>query len=504
MKRIAIIDIGSNSIRLVLVQINKNNFFSVIDEVKETVRLGKDMTIYGGLNPSRIEQAIKTLSFFKCLCEAQNVTEIIAVATEAVRKASNQVEFINRVRLELGIEIRVLTGTLEAYYDYFGNVNSMDISNALLIDIGGSSTELIWVEDRKLKASISMPFGAINLTERFSLYKAMDEKTEKDLKEFILSLYKDIPWLKEIKNIPLVGIGGTIRNIAKISRKKNSYPIANLHNYRTTVEDVIEIYNMSKIKDYTERKKMKGLSKDRADIFLGAAGAVITLFEFLDLKELYVSGCGLREGIIYEYILQGNTPLEDVLGFSISNHIFNYEMNSNHAYQVWKLTECLYNDLKSILNIDKDCYKILKTAALLHDCGVRISYYDHHSHSFYIIANSKINGLSHREQLMAAYIAALHRKNDFKIDLDKYEKIINEEDIKVIEKLAILIRICENLDGGVNSNVSGVSCDIEAGTVIISVKSKTDPILEINQALNCAASFEKIFGKKLNIKSSYF
>jgi Exopolyphosphatase len=501
MKRIAIIDIGSNSIRLVLVQINKSDCFSVIDEVKETVRLGKDMTIYGGLNPSRIEKAIKTLSFFKCLCEAQAVTEIIAVATEAVRKASNQVEFINRVKSELGIEIRILPGTSEAYYDYFGNINSMDISNALLIDIGGSSTELIWVEDRNLKASISLPFGAINLTERFSLHKAMDDKTEKDFKEYILSFYKDIPWLREIKNIPLVGIGGTIRNIAKISRKKNNYPIDNLHNYQTTVEEVIEIYNMAKVKDQVERKKIKGLSKERADIFLGAAGAVVTLFQFLDLKELYVSGCGLREGIIYEYILKSNIPLKDVLGFSINNHILNNEMNLNHAQQVWKLTECLYNDLKSILNMDKDYYKVLKTAALLHDCGIRISYYDHHAHSFYIIANSKINGLSHKEQLMAAYVAALHRKNDFKIDLEKYGKIISEKDVEVIEKLAILLRICENLDGGVNSNISSISCDIESDTVAIRVKSKTDPLLEINQTLDCAAHFEKIFGKKLFVKS---
>ncbi len=501
MKQIAIIDIGSNSMRLVLVQINENDCFSIIDEVKETVRLGKDMTIYGELNPLKIEKAIKTLSFFKCLCKAQGVTEIIAVATEAVRKASNQLDFINRVKSELNIEIRVLPGTSEAYYDYFGNINSMDISNALLMDIGGSSTELIWVKNRNLKHSISLPFGAINLTERFSLSKAMDEKTEKDLKKFILSFYKDIPWLREIKSLPLVGIGGTFRNIAKISRKKNAYPIVNLHNYQIDIDEVMEIYNMSKVKDHIERKKIKGLSKNRADIFLGAVGAVVTLFEFLDLKELYVSGCGIREGLIYEYILRSNKPLEDVLGFSINNHIFNYEMNLNHAKQVWELTECLYNNLKSILNIDDDFYKVLKTAALLHDCGIRISYYNHPAHSFYIILNSKINGLSHKEQLMAAYIATLHRKNDFKIDLKKYGKIITGEDIEVIEKLALLVRVCDNLDSGLNCNVSNVSCVIESDNVIISVKSKTDPFLELNQALDCAGTFEKISGKKLIIKS---
>ena len=196
MKKIGIIDIGSNSIRLVIVQINKDNSFRVIDEIKESVRLGKDMTTDGGLNPSRIDNAIYTLAFFKRLCIIQNITEILAVATEAVRKASNQIEFLNRVKSELSIDIRVLTGIEEAYYDYFGAINSMDFSDALIMDIGGSSSELIFVENRKLKSSISLPFGAINLTEKFSLQKAMNIKSETAIKEFLTSLYKDIPWLK--------------------------------------------------------------------------------------------------------------------------------------------------------------------------------------------------------------------------------------------------------------------------------------------------------------------
>ena len=210
MKKIAIIDIGSNSIRLVIVQINKDNSFRIIDEVKESVRLGKDMTLKGELNSSRIEMAIATLSFFKRLCLIQNINEILAIATEAVRKATNQKEFLRRVKTELSIDIRVLTGIQEAYYDYFGAINSMDFSDALIMDIGGSSSELILVKNRKLIHSISLPFGAINLTEKFSLQKAMDTKSETAIKNFLTSLFKDIPWLKDVENVPIIGIGGKI------------------------------------------------------------------------------------------------------------------------------------------------------------------------------------------------------------------------------------------------------------------------------------------------------
>lgn len=500
MKKIGIIDIGSNSIRLIIVQINKDNSFRITDEIKESVRLGKDMTLGGGLNPFRIDNAIYTLSFFKRLCVIQNTTEILAVATEAVRKASNQKEFLNRVKTELSMDIRVLTGIEEAYYDYFGAINSMDFSDALIMDIGGSSSELIFVKDRKLKYSISLPFGAINLTEKFSLQKAMDHKSETAIKEFLTTLYKNIPWLKDVKNVPIIGIGGTIRNIGKLHKKKANYHIDNLHNYRIPTNEVIDIYDQVKAKDASQRRKLKGLSKERSDIFVGAATVLVTLIEYLDLKELHVSGSGLRDGFLYEYIFKNKKPLIDVLDFSLKNNLLNYEIDVKHPSHVWMLTETMYNELNPIINIPINPYKILKTASMLHDVGILISYFDHHKHSSYMIANSKINGLTHKEQLMASYIAALHRKNEFKINLKLYQNLITEQDLEIINKLSMLLRISESLDRCLNGNIKKVSCNIESDTVTITVDALADPLLEVYAAMDCAPSFKKTFNKDLIIK----
>ncbi|WP_368490592.1 hypothetical protein [Clostridium sp. BJN0013] len=148
MLKIGIIDIGSNSIRLVIAQIHKNGSFNIIEEAKKAIDLGKDMNLKGELNLTRMNKAISALSSFKHLCTYKKVERIIPVATEAVRKAANQIEFLNRVKNELDINIRVLSGKEEAYYAYLGTVNSIDFSDGLLVDMGGSSTELIWVKEK--------------------------------------------------------------------------------------------------------------------------------------------------------------------------------------------------------------------------------------------------------------------------------------------------------------------------------------------------------------------
>ncbi|MDT8717222.1 exopolyphosphatase [Clostridium sp. 19966] len=498
MNKTAIIDIGSNSIRMVIIAID-NKSFRIVDELKETVRLGMDMTEDGSLNSERMDKAFKTLSFFKALCHAQNIHEIKIVATEAVRKASNQKEFLNLIKSSLNLDIKILSGKEEAYYDYFGVVNSLDIPSALLMDIGGSSTELIWMDNRKIKESISLPMGAINITERFSLENALDEGKEKALNKFLNEKFDEVPWLKEVKNLPLIGIGGSIRNIAKIHSKKENYPLDTLHNYVLKIEDVRDIHSSVKTKDLNQRKKIRGLSKDRADVFLGPLSSVMCIINKCSINKVIVSGSGIREGLIYEHILNGTTPVEDVFQFSLENHMGIYEIDVTHAQQVWKLSHMLYLELIPLLNTSTSSHNILKTASLLHDCGIRINYYNHQELSYHIIIRSKLNGLSHKELLMAAYVSALHRKNEFKVDEKHYETILNSDDMAIIEKLGLLLRISENLDRAMNSNVKKLYCNISEDEVKINVLSDSDASLEINSAMDCSNAFKRIFNKKLTI-----
>lgn len=497
-KRIGIIDIGSNSMRLLLAEIEGKNSFRIINELKEYVRLGDGLDGNAILSQQKIDLAIDTLKTYKNICSSFEVSEITVVATEAVRRAKNQAEFLSRAKNEANVEITVLSGEKEAYYDYFSTINSMNINNALIMDIGGASTELILVKNRKLINCISFPFGAITLTDHFNLSDAIDKNKEKKLIDYILQYFNSIKWLSQAKGFDLIGIGGSIRTLGKIHRKSLDYPLNLIHNYKITNNDIFSIYNDIKVKNSTQRKKIKGLSSDRADIIVGAAAAISALVETYPINNVIISRNGIREGVLYSYICENKKPLDDILNFSLSTILVNHNSNIPHAKHVYHLTTSLVKDLKSIINCNKNLDNVIKTAALLHDIGTNITRYFHHKHSLYMILNSQINGLTHKELVMSACIAASHRDDNL-INYNDYNLVINKDDVDIIKKLGVLLKISESLDKSMTCAVKNISCNIDENTVIIKTISESVPKLEIKEASTISQDFKKVFDKKLYI-----
>lgn len=498
-KRIGIIDIGSNSVRLLLADIGENNSIRVINELKEYLRLGDGIDENKIMSQEKIQLSLKTLNTYKNICTAFEVSEITAVATEAVRSAKNQKEFLDLMESQIGLKIEVLTGEEEAYYDYFSTINSLNVDNALIMDIGGASTELILVKHRKLIKSISLPFGAINLIKKFNITDILEKSQEEDLKSFLAEQFKNLQWLEEAKDYTLIGIGGSIRTLGKIHRKSIDYPLNLMHNYHIKAEDVISIYDSVKNKTNSQRKKIKGLSSDRADIFVGAAAAISTLIELYSMDNIIISRNGIREGLLYSHICKDGIPVDNVLDFSINAILINHHVNINHAKHIYHLTNSLYKGLKSLIKSTLDVENIIKIASMLHDIGSNITYYFHHKHSLYMILNSQINGISHKELVMSACIAANHRDDNFPINYSDYKMLINKDDLDTIKQLGLLLRIAENLDKSMISAVKDVECTIDDDAVIIKTISSSSPEIEIKEALNSSDEFKSEFNKKLYI-----
>jgi exopolyphosphatase/guanosine-5'-triphosphate,3'-diphosphate pyrophosphatase len=335
MEKLSIIDIGSNSIRMIILQVQEDGSYKLIDEVKECVRLGDRMNGESILLKEKMNYAIDTLRFFLDLNRALSVENIICVATEAVRRATNRDVFLELAKKQLDLDIRVLTGTEEASYDFIAAASTIVLPDCLIMDIGGSSTELIRVIDNRIAHSVSLPFGAISISQKFQLESAVSAQTIKDMRRDIRSQFKKLDWIYGVDT--LIGIGGSFRNLAKIDQKRKNYPLDLAHNYELTPEDVDEISARLFSLSGDERKKIKGLSNDRATIFPGALAEVGVLLDLTGISQVLVSGSGLREGLFYEWLLRDSQPVGDVFGFSILNVMHKFNINQAHARTSGKL-----------------------------------------------------------------------------------------------------------------------------------------------------------------------
>ena len=503
MEKIGIIDLGSNSARLVLVNILEGGYFAVFDELKETVRLGQDMQEEAILTPNRIAQTIKTLQMFKRLCDSNKVDKIYAYATSAVRNAKNQLSFLAEVQSKCGFKLEVLDDAQEAQLVYQGVINSMDIPKGLIMDIGGGSTQIVYYNRKNLLGYATIPYGALTLTEKFADDSLKPEERADKIHDFIVSELDKIDFLKDIDpETKLIGVGGSYRNLGKISRMLRKYPLDMTHNYVIPKKEFMGIYKNIKSLDLDKTMKIKGLNSVRADIFPSALAAISAVCDTLSIEDIVISGSGLREGTMFKYAVPSTNdkPITDVLGHSIYTTLNFYHENLKHAEQVYNLSTQLFKQLRVLHKLPRAYVKVLRVASMLHDTGNKVKYYDHHKHSAYIILNSNLYGISHKDLVMSAMVASMHRKGELDAGLFmKYRDLLTEEDVNAVMKLGVIVRIAESLDRSMSSVITNLACDVLGDSVIMKTEGTGDCSLEIKDALTATAVFRKHFNKNLQI-----
>ncbi len=503
MEKIAIIDLGSNTARLLLVDVKDNGHFQIVDQLKEAPRLGEGMERDGFLKPARIQETIKTLKMFRKLCDANGVEKIIAVATAAVRRARNQRSFLDEVSATCGIKLRVLSAEEEAMYVYRGVINTMDIPKGIILEIGGGSTKIVYYNRRNLLHHETLPFGAITLTELFSGDGLTPNEQAEKIEEFFTEQLKRIEWLKEVDpEVQMIGVGGSFRNLCRMTKIMKKYPLRAIHNYVVTDTDFTHVYELLKGLDLDRKKKIKGLSSGRADILPSALSAISAFKKYMNLGNVVISGSGLRTGILFNYAVPTtmDKPISDVLTYSLNSITDFYGCNLTHTDHVVNLSIQLFKQLRVLHKFPRQYLKILKVAAYLYETGKRVGFYNFEKHSGYIVLNSNIYGLSHRDMVMASFVAANTAIEDINpFDWAKYRDLVNDEDVDSVKKMGIMLRIASCFDRSLSSVVKGINCDILGDSVIMKTEVDGDATLEINSALEIGADFRKIFKKNLEI-----
>ncbi|MCL2630617.1 MAG: Ppx/GppA family phosphatase [Firmicutes bacterium] len=506
MEKIAIIDLGSNSARLVIAKVLNGGYFYVIDELKEPVRLAQDMDADGYLRPIRIQQTIKTLSTFRSLYESHDVDKVFAYGTSVVRKAKNQKSFIDEVQNSCGIKLQVLSQEEEATYVYNGVINSMDAPKGLIVDIGGGSIKLINYNRRVLNYQDTLPFGAVTLTERFSHIIDPIERASA-IESYVTESLKNLEWLHTIEpESAIIGVGGSIRNLGRISRRIKKYPLDMSHNYSVNYEEFDTIYDTIKPLALEKTSRIKGLSSARADIFPAALSVISAIKQYLlghlETRAIRIAGAGLREGAMLRYAHPPviEKPINDILGHSIYTLLNHFDMNIEHAEHVFELSMQLFRQLKVLHKLPRPFVKILRVASMLHDVGASFKFYDHHKHSMYIILNSNLYGIPQKDLIMSAIVAGCHAKDTYEsLDIAKYLTLLTPEDIEAVKKLGVIVRIAESFDRSCSDIITGISCDVLGDSVILKTKTTSDASLEIKDAMSVLPEFKKAFKKNLEI-----
>ncbi len=503
MERIGIIDLGSNSARLVVVELFGDGHYMVVDELKESVRLGQDMDRDGFLKPQRVSETIKTLKMFKRLCDTSGVARIIAVATAAVRRAKNQRSFLDEIQATCGIKVNVLSEEEEATLVYRGVINSMDIPKGIILEIGGGSTKIIYYNRRTILNYATMPFGAVTLNDLFAGDGVSPKEQTEKIEEFFTEQFKKIEWLAEVEpDVQMIGVGGSFRNLYKINKIVRKYPLETVHNYAFNIDDFYTIYEMVRVLDVEKRKRIRGLSPARADIMPAAMAIIKAFTDYVHIGGFVVGGSGLREGIMVNQALPQTVerPISDVLSYSLNTLVKYYECDEKHVEQVVHLAIQLFKQLRVLHKFPRQYLKVLKIAASLHATGKQVRYYNYQKHSWYIVLNSKIFGATHREIVLAAFVAGCHKKEEINLtDWARYKDIVTEEDLDVVKKLGVLLRIAESLDRSRSGAVTGVTCDVLGDSVIMKTELAGEAALELHSAAQANGEFKRSFRKNLEI-----
>ena len=450
-RRIAAIDIGSNSVRQIVADVTPDGGITVVDEMKAAPRLGAELDVTGVLGTTAMERAAQAVGRMATLARQLGATRIEAVATSAVRDASNGQQFVARVRQEAGLELRIIDGAGEARLSWLSALAHFDVGRGrtVVMDIGGGSLELALAADGVLDDLVSLPFGALRLTERY-LRGGSGPKAVEKLRKHVRDALKNVLPRRDWRGAQVIGSGGTFTNLAGIHLARRGMFVArNVHATAVPREEVEHILDMLASMPADERGSVTGLNPERSDIIVAGIAVAAEVMARLEARDIHVSRYGIREGLLLEIARitptvadPGEARQRSVREFAERCH---YE--EGHATQVQRLALRLFDAVGARLGCGPDERQTLGDAALLHDVGYHINYDRHHKHSYHLILHAELLGITPSEQVVIANVARYHRGAPPKKKHRNFSGLDKELRDRIL-RLSAILRVADGLDRG--------------------------------------------------------
>ena len=485
-ERLAVIDLGSNSFRLVVFRAD-GGWWRRTDEIYEPVRIGEGLAATGRLGEEPMRRALATLDVFDHFCRAAGLGEgaVDGVATSAIRDAANAKGFLALAREQTRLPIRVLSREQEARYAYLAAVNSTTLSDGCVLDLGGGSLQLVQVRDRLACELGSWRLGAVRMTERFLPANGPAKRRQiEELRDHVARELAGADWLADA-GPRLVGMGGTVRNLAVAAQRATGMPSGSVQAAVVPGEVVDELVQRLAALPASQRSSVPGIKPARADLIL--AGAIVIQGALLagGFEQLEVTEAGLREGVFFERLLTGSGTLAkpvstgsvgsigsldrdpplfaELRRTSVLNLAAQYRSDTAHTDHVANLALGMFDELArlGLHPGDRGERELLWAACMLHDIGMSVDYDDHHKHSRYLILNGGLPGYSPVEVAIVAQAARYHRKG--MPDPGPMAALFGAGDAERLDRCAVLLRLAEDLERSRDQLVRGTRFAVAPG-----------------------------------------
>jgi exopolyphosphatase/guanosine-5'-triphosphate,3'-diphosphate pyrophosphatase len=503
--RIAAIDVGSNSIRLVVAEVLPSGGYRVLDEERENTRLAAALAKTDRLDPKAADASVTVLRNFLSIAAGYGVHEVRAIGTSALRDAEDGPEFCVRVRKDLKLSIEVISANEEARLAFLSVARAFDISGrkVAVADIGGGSTEIVLASSGLVDQVYETRLGAVRVAEQCDATRRVSDKRVGELRNFVDKQLK-----KEVGKPPFVpdmlfGTGGTFTALASIIMAQQGIAGQPMWGFRVNRPQirhlVADLANMS----LERRCKVPGLTPQRADIIVPGLVIIERIMRELSVNVVQVHTRGVRDGLLLTMVQQSPTlpavPIEDRRA-AVEEFAKNCGVDLPHARQVARIAGSLWQQLAGPLGLKADDRELIEAAALLANVGYLINFEGHHKHSYHLIVNSELPGFERRQLQILANVARYHRGSRPKRKHENFAEL-SLEDQQRVSKLAAILRLALALDRTHQQNVADVKTRVRDDLVRIMIQSQGDTDVDLWAAERKVELFEKVFGRKVGFSA---
>jgi exopolyphosphatase / guanosine-5'-triphosphate,3'-diphosphate pyrophosphatase len=506
--RLAAIDIGTNSVHMIVVRVRPDFSFEIVDREKEMVRLGAGGLDGKQLTPEAMNAALQALSKFARLAQSHQVDEVLAVATSATREAENGGAFLRAIERKTGIRARIITGTEEARLIHLAAVYGVDTPKpAVVIDIGGGSVEITLGSGREVEFARSFKIGVIRLTERFVDSDPISSRDERKMAKFIGEhVDRYIEHIVEKGYDRVIGTSGTILSLGIVATAIDRGTVPQeVRNLRVPAKSLRRLRKDTVEMDLEERMHLPGLDPRRADLMVAGTVLLDTLLKRLAADEITLCDLALREGVLLDYIHRHRRDIArvdrypDVRRRSVIELAERCAWEADHSRQVAALALTMFDFTKRIHGLGDREREWLDYAGLLHDIGNHISYEKHHRHSYYLIKNGDLRGFEPEEIAIIALVTRYHRRAT---PTKEHEGMgeLSRTQRKTVEVLSAFVRLAETLDRSRHGVIRGLEMRERLGEIRIIAQAVGDAELEVWAAHRQARALEVALDRKIRLE----